>query len=115
MILRHTINSVFTIAKPEKMAPATKYGGKMVVCQPGITEVAKSKDTMVCTESTSGVERPASTSARASIRCQFFAEPVQPKEAIPYNNLRSLVLARSRIRLKSGIRPEYQNNNDTVK
>jgi hypothetical protein len=26
---------VTTIAKPEKMAPATKYGGKIVVCQPG--------------------------------------------------------------------------------
>ena len=33
----------------------------MVVCQPGMTEVAKSKDTMVCTESTSGVDRPASS------------------------------------------------------
>ena len=30
----------------------------MVVCQPGIKETAKSKDTMVCTERTSGVERP---------------------------------------------------------
>ena len=27
--------SVSTMPKPEKMAPATKYGGKMVVCQPG--------------------------------------------------------------------------------
>jgi hypothetical protein len=27
--------SVSTIAKPEKTAPATKYGGKIVVCQPG--------------------------------------------------------------------------------
>ncbi len=35
------------MAKPEKIAPATKYGGKIVVCQPGITEVAKSKDTIV--------------------------------------------------------------------
>ena len=33
----------------------------MVVCQPGMTEVAKSIDTMVCTESTSGVDRPASS------------------------------------------------------
>ena len=36
-----------TIAKPEKMAPATKYGGKIVVCQPGTTDVAKSNDTIV--------------------------------------------------------------------
>ncbi len=38
------INKVWTIAKPEKIAPATKYGGKIVVCQPGITEVATSKE-----------------------------------------------------------------------
>ena len=50
-----------TIAKPENTAPATKYGGKIVVCQPGNSEVAKSKDTIVWTESTSGVDRPASS------------------------------------------------------
>ena len=27
--------SMNTMASPEKMAPATKYGGKMVLCQPG--------------------------------------------------------------------------------
>ena len=32
---RAGIISVSTIAKPLKMAPATKYGGKIVVCQPG--------------------------------------------------------------------------------
>src|SRR5579872_3544728 len=52
-------SSVITHANPENIAPATKYGGKIVVCQPGITEVAKSNDTMVCTDSTSGVDRPA--------------------------------------------------------
>jgi hypothetical protein len=41
------MSNVFTIAKPENIAPATKYGGKIVVCQPGITDVAKSKDTIV--------------------------------------------------------------------
>ena len=30
-----------------------------MVCHPGITEVAKSKDTIVCTESTRGVAKPA--------------------------------------------------------
>jgi hypothetical protein len=43
------------------MAPATKYGGKTVACQPGTTELAKSKLTMVCTLTTSGAERPASS------------------------------------------------------
>jgi hypothetical protein len=41
------------------MAPATKYGGKIVVCHPGMTDVAKSKLTIVCTERTSGVANPA--------------------------------------------------------
>ena len=50
---------VSTIAKPPKIAPATKYGGKIVVCQPGTTEVAKSNETTECTESTSGVESAA--------------------------------------------------------
>ena len=50
---------VSTIAKPPKMAPATKYGGKIVVCQPGTTEVAKSKETTEWTERTSGVARAA--------------------------------------------------------
>ena len=48
------------------MAPATKYGGKMVVCQPGTTDVAKSNDTIVCTESTKGVLKPASTNDKLS-------------------------------------------------
>ena len=50
---------VHTIAKPEKMAPATKYGGKMEACQPGVSAIAKSKETTECTESTSGVLKAA--------------------------------------------------------
>ena len=50
---------VSTMAKPEKIAPATKYGGKMVVCQPGIMDTAKSSETTLCTEITNGVARPA--------------------------------------------------------
>jgi hypothetical protein len=33
--LRAGTASSSTIAKPPNMAPATKYGGKIVVCQPG--------------------------------------------------------------------------------
>lgn len=62
------------------MAPATKYGGKIVVCHPGITDVAKSIDTMVCTESTNGVDIPANISETASNLCQVLTLPVQPKE-----------------------------------
>jgi hypothetical protein len=51
--------SVSTIANAGEDRPdATKYGGKIVVCQPGMTDVAKSKLTMVCTETTSGVASP---------------------------------------------------------
>src|ERR1700712_2430979 len=109
------IISVCTMANPLNIAPATKYGGKIVVCQPGITEVAKSKDTMVCTDNTSGVARPASTSDKDSCLCQCFVLPVHPKEATPYNNLRNFVLALSLTVARSGNRPEYQNNSDTVK
>src|SRR5436309_8020907 len=103
------------MAKPEKIAPATKYGGNIVVCQPGITDVAKSKDTIVCTESTSGVAKPASTNDKDSSLCQCLVEPDHPNEAIPYDSLRNLVFARSRILPKSGIKPEYQNKSETVK
>ena len=41
----------------------------MVVCQPGAMEVAKSKDTMVCTE-TSGVEDRPGQAETSSKRCQ---------------------------------------------
>src|SRR5882757_1793837 len=109
------ISKVNTIAKPEKIAPATKYGGKIVVCHPGTTEVAKSKDTIVCTDNTNGVLSPASTNDKLSWRCQCLVEPVQPNDAIPYKRLRSLVKARSRTVARSGNRPLYQNKRDTVK
>src|SRR3954463_11362899 len=99
------ISRVFTMAKPENIAPATKYGGKMVVCQPGITEVAKSKDTIVCTESTSGVLNPASTSDKLSCRCQCLVLPVQPNDKTPYRNFLHFSLARSRTVARSGRSP----------
>ena len=47
------------MANPEKMAPATKNGGKIVECQPGTIPTVKSNDTTECTETTSGVASPA--------------------------------------------------------
>src|SRR6202000_3025879 len=95
--------NVSTIAKPEKMAPATKYGGKIVVCQPGNCDVAKSNDTTECTESTSGVASAASSRYARSYRCQWRLEPVQPREKMPYANCAILFLARSRSVARSGI------------
>ena len=60
------IISVSTIAMPEKMAPATKYGGKIVVCHPGMSDVAKSKLTIECTDTTRGVPSAASRRYTAS-------------------------------------------------
>src|SRR5437588_597880 len=102
------------MANPEKIAPATKYGGNIVVCQPGSSEVAKSIDTIVCTESTSGVETPASISDTVSKRCHVFTEPVHPNEHTEYI-LRRIPVARSRIVARSGNKPVYQNTNDTEK
>ena len=102
------------MAKPEKIAPATKYGGNIVVCHPGTTEVAKSKLTIVCTESTSGVAIPANTKERDSHLCQCFADPVQPNERTLYIFF-LIPLALSLTDAKSGTNPVYQNNKDTVK
>jgi hypothetical protein len=68
------------------MAPATKYGGKIVVCQLGSIHVAKSNETVECIDKTSRVEIPART-----------------RYAISY------VVA------KSGTNPRYQNKTETVK
>src|SRR6185369_6709724 len=73
-----------TIAKPENTAPATKYGGKIVVCQPGSTDTAKSNDTMVWTESTSGVDRPASRTYAHLYSAQCRPDPRQPSEKMPW-------------------------------
>ena len=43
------------MAKPEKMAPSTKKGANSVECHPGTSAIAKSNDTTLCTERTSGV------------------------------------------------------------
>src|SRR5690606_12099733 len=102
------------MAKPEKIAPATKYGGKMVVCQPGITDVAKSMDTMVWTESTNGVEIPARINDTISNRCQVFTDPFHPNDIMEYIR-RFSPAARSRTEAMSGSNPQYQNTSETVK
>src|ERR1019366_2179434 len=72
---------VKTIPMPEKIAPATKYGAKIVVCQPGNSAIAKSNDTTECTESPSGVENAARNRyARAKWR-HSASELRQPKDS----------------------------------
>ena len=103
------------MAKPENTAPETKYGGNIVVCQPGITDVAKSKETIECTEKTNGVANPARTSDTISNLFQAFASPVQPKLNTLYTLLASGLVTLSLIVAKSGIKPMYQNTKDTEK
>src|SRR6185437_5370976 len=96
------------------MAPATKYGGKIVVCQPAIAATAKSKLMVVCTESTSGVERPARSSDADSYRIQCRVDPRHPSASMPYKYLAIGALARSRSVPKSGTMPMYQKTTEIV-
>src|SRR5680860_512183 len=84
----------------------------MVLCHPGTTEVAKSKDTIVCTESTKGVAKPANTKETSSKRCQSFTLPLQPKLNRLYIFFWKGFVVRSRIMAKSGKSPVYQKTSD---
>src|SRR5580700_4260724 len=94
------------------MAPATKYGGKIVVCHPAIAATAKSKLMTECTLSTSGVESPASSSEADSYRIQCRVDPRQPRLASPYMYFANGIVARSRSVPRSGIMPMYQNTTE---
>ena len=76
--LRTGTSTVMTIATPEKIAPATKYGAKIVVCQPGTSDVAKSQDTTLCTDRTSGVASPDRCSTVRDQCRHCSEEPRQP-------------------------------------
>ena len=96
---------VNTIPMPEKIAPATKYGAKIVVCHPGTSAIAKSNDTTECTERTSGVENAARKRyARAKWR-HSASEFRQPNESA--ERMRFLIgfFSASRSVAMSGMRP----------
>src|ERR1039457_22628 len=96
---------VKTIPIPEKIAPATKYGAKIVVCQPGTSAIAKSNETTECTERTSGVENAARNRyARAKWRhsTSVLRQPNESAEKIAF--LTGFFSA-SRSTATSGIRP----------
>src|SRR5262245_36550684 len=75
---------------------------------------AKSKLTIECTDTTSGVASPASSKYAILYRCQCRAAPRQPIAKKPYNARTKRFRARSRMLAKSGISPTNQNRNDTV-
>src|SRR6185503_20696129 len=106
---------VNTIPMPEKIAPATKYGGKIVVCHPGLMAIAKSNDTTECTDSTSGVENAAKNKyIRAKCR-HSLSEFRHPNESTARIRLRTGFVSRSRRTAMSGMSPTYRNVLETVR
>src|SRR6478672_11349908 len=96
---------VNTIPIPEKIAPATKYGGKIVVCQPGVRAMAKSNDTTECTDSTRGVENAARKRYALAKCLHSRSEFLQPRDRTPKILLRTGFFSRSRRTAMSGINP----------
>src|SRR3954471_4911055 len=106
---------VNTMPMPEKIAPATKYGGKIVACQPGVSAMAKSKDTTECTDSTSGVLNAARKRyARVKWR-HSLSEFLQPSDIIEKMRFRTGFVSRSRSTAISGMSPMYRNVLETVR
>ena len=77
--------------------------------------MAKSIDTIVCTERTNGVAKPASTKDTSSNRCQSLARPDQPKLNNEYIFFWNGLTALSLIIAKSGNNPVHQKTKDTDK
>src|SRR5215470_4910563 len=87
---------VNTMPMPEKMAPATKYGGKIVACQPGVSAIAKSNDTTECTDNTSGVAN-AARKRYARVKCRHSRSELRhPSDSIAKIDLRTGFFSRSR-------------------
>src|SRR5690242_3276481 len=106
---------VNTIPIPEKIAPATKYGAKIVACQPGVSAIAKSNDTVECTESTSGVDS-AARKRYARAKCRHSRSELRhPIDSMPKIFLRIGCVSRSRIAAKSGIIPMKRNVDEIVR
>src|SRR5262245_10887934 len=106
---------VNTMPMPEKMAPATKYGGKIVACQPGVSAIAKSKDTTECTESTSGVAN-AARNRYARVKWRHSLSLLrQPRASSAKIRLRTGFFSRSRSTARSGIRPTYRKVDEIVR
>src|SRR5258705_10701389 len=88
----------------------------MVVCHPGTRDMAKSKDTTECTDSTSGVEN-AARKRYARAKCRHSLSVLrQPRErTLKMRFLIGLIPSRSRRTAMSGINPTYRNVLETVR
>src|SRR4026208_1595144 len=91
------------------MAPATKYGGKIGVCQPGLVAIAKSNDTTECTESTSVVLKAARKRSILA-RCRHSGSEFRhPNDRTARIRLRTGLVQRSRSVAMSGTRPQHRH------
>src|SRR3954447_19066608 len=106
---------IATTAKPENAAPSTKYGGKIVECQPGMVPAANSSDTSLCTETTSCTASAANSRYAWCQRSQCAAEPRQPSDSTPKKTFQPRLRARSRAEARSGTSPMYQKTIETVR
>ena len=68
-------------AIPLKIAPATKYGPKMVLCHMGAIAMAKSQATTVCTETATARMMQAISFMARSSACHSRSLPVQPSDS----------------------------------
>ena len=103
--------SVTTMAKPLKMAPATKYGGKIVVCQPGNdrhgeVEAHHRVDAQHQRRGQGGQEQ---VGPLVDVPLPGRAPPAQGENAVE-RTAAAGVVARSRSVARSGIMPRYQNS-----
>ena len=98
-------STMATAAMPECNAPMTKYGPKTVEDQPGRVAMAKSQDTMVCTENMTGMIAKAKMFMAV---CRFFHSPSVPRKPRAQHTVEDLGPARGAVAHHGQVRDERQ-------
>ena len=95
---------------PLKIAPATKYGPKIVECHIGTGAIEKSNDTMVCTETATGMIAIAMICIADSSRCHCFGRAAASRAPARRRSAGASPVVRSRTSAKSGIIGRNRNS-----